>query len=214
MTTTIETFGGKKSPEHGIPPVVRNIVAGSALVIAAAGAAIGVRSLSGGEHNQNSVANTGNTTSAPKQENKPQTASELSFKATEFEAKTIDGQTVRLSDYKGKPVIIFYWGEPYGPGETEMTNLTNSIIDLAAQNKDKGVVLLTIAIDAGVDAKTIAGKTSPILIDPANKPNPGLRAYFNSYPAVVFIKPDGTFTEETTMNKEVAFLQDKIGQLP
>ncbi len=43
----------------------------------------------------------------------------------DFELKTMDGQTIRLSDYKGKKVILNFWATWCPPCKAEMPHLEN-----------------------------------------------------------------------------------------
>ncbi|TDM13193.1 thiol-disulfide oxidoreductase ResA [Macrococcus lamae] len=62
--------------------------------------------------------------------------------APEFQLKTTDGKTVRLSDYKGKGLILNFWGTWCEPCRKEMPALSNNY----DQYKDKGVEVLAIHI--------------------------------------------------------------------
>lgn len=148
MAISIEASDGKQpsehKPRHTISHTTRNIIAGGTLTaIAALGAIAGARGL-GGEHHQNSAANTSNATSVPIQETKPQNAPELSFKTPDFEAQTVDGQTFKLSDYKGKPVILYF--ESPSESGTELND--KNFYDMANATKayrDKNLTFIVIS---------------------------------------------------------------------
>ncbi len=87
------------------------------------------------------------------------------FKAPDFSLKNEDGKIYKLSDYKGKLVIINFWATWCPPCRYEMPAMERAWKKL----KGKGVVLL--AINVGEDANTIfefAAKypmTFPVLLD-------------------------------------------------
>ena len=63
--------------------------------------------------------------------------------ALDFTLKTVDGQAVRLSDFRGRPVIVNFWATWCGPCQVEMPLLAKAV----EQNKDKNLVVL--AVDQG-----------------------------------------------------------------
>lgn len=58
--------------------------------------------------------------------------------APDFVSQTVDGKDVRLSDYKGKVVILDFWATWCGPCIAAMPHTQ----DVAARFKDQGVVVL------------------------------------------------------------------------
>ncbi|MFO0755817.1 MAG: TlpA disulfide reductase family protein [Byssovorax sp.] len=72
----------------------------------------------------------------------PQTASAGS--APDFSLQSVDGKTVRLSEYAGKSVVLLdFWSTTCDPCMVEMPHL----VDLYKANKDKGFVVLAISLD-------------------------------------------------------------------
>ena len=63
--------------------------------------------------------------------------------APEFELKDGDGRTVRLSDYKGKIVLLNFWATWCGPCRIEMP----WFIEFERQYKDKGFAMIGISMD-------------------------------------------------------------------
>ena len=64
-------------------------------------------------------------------------------KAPDFELKDANGQTVRLSDYKGKVVLLDFWATWCGPCKIEIPWFE----EFERENKDKGFAVLGVAMD-------------------------------------------------------------------
>ena len=63
--------------------------------------------------------------------------------APDFALKDADGKTVRLSDYKGKVVMLDFWATWCPPCKVEIPWL----IDLERKNKDRGFEVLGVSMD-------------------------------------------------------------------
>ncbi len=63
--------------------------------------------------------------------------------AQNFELKDLNGKTVKLSDYRGKVVLVTFWATWCGPCKKEMPELQK----FQAAHKDKGVAVVAINID-------------------------------------------------------------------
>jgi peroxiredoxin len=63
--------------------------------------------------------------------------------APEFELKDTDGKTVRLSDYKGKVVLLDFWATWCGPCKIEIP----WFIEFERSYKDKGFAVIGVAMD-------------------------------------------------------------------
>ena len=63
--------------------------------------------------------------------------------APDFTLPSLEGKNVRLSDYKGKVVLIDFWSTTCDPCMVEMPHL----VDLYKKHKDKGFVVLAISLD-------------------------------------------------------------------
>lgn len=64
-----------------------------------------------------------------------------------FQAQTIDGQTVRLSDLKGKVVLLDFWATWCGPCVAEIPNVKQVYED----NRAKGFTVIGISADRELD---------------------------------------------------------------
>ena len=67
--------------------------------------------------------------------------------ASDFSLKDMNGKTVRLSDYKGKVVLLEFWATWCPPCRASVPGLEK----LHKAYKDKGLVLLAVAMDMGGD---------------------------------------------------------------
>jgi len=76
-------------------------------------------------------------------------AAKVGQPAPDFTLKTVDGQQVSLSQFKGKPVIINFWATWCPPCRLEMPALE----EISKQAADKGFVLL--AVNQEEDAATV-----------------------------------------------------------
>jgi peroxiredoxin len=63
--------------------------------------------------------------------------------APDFALKDGDGKTVRLSDYKGKVVLLDFWETSCGPCRTEIPWFT----EMERTRKDRGFAVLGVAMD-------------------------------------------------------------------
>jgi cytochrome c biogenesis protein CcmG/thiol:disulfide interchange protein DsbE len=109
--------------------------------------------------------------------------------APDFTLPTLDGKTVRLSDYAGKPVVLNFWASYCHPCREEFPLFRDQL----ARHPGEFVVLGVDTKDIDSDARAFAKDkkaTWPIAVDSTN----GVaKAYgVGALPQTFFIKPDGT----------------------
>ena len=63
--------------------------------------------------------------------------------APDFELKDVNGKTVRLSDFRGKAVMVDFWATWCGPCQIEIP----WFIDFERKYKDQGFVVIGVAMD-------------------------------------------------------------------
>jgi cytochrome oxidase Cu insertion factor (SCO1/SenC/PrrC family) len=103
----------------------------------------------------------------------PTGRAELGQAAPDFELSDLDGHKVRLSAYRGKPVVLEWFnpGCPY----VKASHTKGSLHGLAEKQTGKGVIWLAInsaapgkqgyGVEANLNGKEQFGLTHPILID-------------------------------------------------
>lgn len=67
--------------------------------------------------------------------------------APDFELKALDGRTIRLSDYRGKAVLLNFWATYCGPCKIEMPWFE----ELQKQYASQGLVVIGAAMDDSQD---------------------------------------------------------------
>lgn len=109
-----------------------------------------------------------------------------------FILKNPDGESVRLSDYRGRPLIVNFWFTTCPPCRQE----TPVFIKLVEKYKDKGFTVLGISVsDTPEQIKAFAaefGINYPLFV--AADRDDVMEAYraIMAYPVSWFVKPDGT----------------------
>lgn len=117
--------------------------------------------------------------------------------APDFEAKLISGETVNLSDYQGKKVLLNFWATWCGPCVGEMPALQK----LSEEYPDDLVVL---AVNSGEDEKTVKqftdknGYTFPIALDTELKIGNLYPGVMQGIPYTVIINEEGDVMAEST----------------
>jgi len=71
----------------------------------------------------------------------PESGLEKGKAPPDFEVKTLDGQSVKLSDFKGKKVLLNFWASWCPPCKAEMPHMQNFYEDYA---EDKKVEILAV----------------------------------------------------------------------
>ena len=98
------------------------------------------------------TAQTNGAGSQPTPETAPKTY-KLPDEITEAELKTLDGKIVKISDFKGKVVLINLWATWCGPCRMEIPELIKISEDMKAQGVE--IVGLTAADDRGNNPNTV-----------------------------------------------------------
>lgn len=109
--------------------------------------------------------------------------------APDFELANLSGETVRLSDYAGRPVVLNFWATWCAPCRVEMPELQRAHEEFG----DDGPILLTINQEEPADRVreffNDISLTLPALLDPKGRVGLTYGAVF--LPTTVIIDPDG-----------------------
>ncbi len=113
--------------------------------------------------------------------------------APDFELENLEGEKVKLSDYKGKSVILNFWASWCPPCREEMPEFQR----IYSENKDRLVVIGVNLQESKQNAEAFAKKhviTFPILLDP----NAQVKEIYNVFtqPVTYFIDKDGKITDK------------------
>lgn len=142
----------------------------------------------------------------------PDTSPEVGAHSPDFSLTSIDGDQLRLSDYRGKPVILNFWATWCPPCRAELPALEE-----IWQQYDEDVIVL--AVDQGESPQTVANFTReqvpvtfPVLLDIDQSVGDGY--WVNSLPTTFFIDADGVIQDMRIGGPlTVDFLQEQIALL-
>src|SRR5512133_436286 len=122
-------------------------------------------------------------------------APQQGFLAPDFELKTLEGKTIRLSDLRGQAVLVNLWATWCPPCRAEM----QSIERVDQEYKDEGFNVLAVNMTEQDEPSAIPtfvneqGLTFPILLDETGEV---ARSYqMQSLPSSYFIRRDGVINE-------------------
>ena len=131
--------------------------------------------------------------------------------APDFELATLDGETVRLSDFAGKPILVNFWATWCGPCRAEFPDFQKAWVD----NTDNLVIIAvnhTTADQAEQVDDFVAemGVTFPIALDTEGQ---AAEAYqVRGLPTSIFIDRDGMVIEVFTGPINQAYIESKLGE--
>lgn len=114
--------------------------------------------------------------------------------APDFELPTLDGRTQKLSDYRGKVVVLNFWTKTCKPCLEEMPSLAD-FARVLAQGTD--MVLLTVSTDESVEdardtlASVLAGEPPFVTFVDAENAIVADKYGTKLYPETWFIDPEG-----------------------
>ncbi|MGG4267187.1 redoxin domain-containing protein [Peribacillus simplex] len=143
--------------------------------------------------------------------NKPRGV-EIGAKAPDFTLKTLDGKQIKLSDYKGKKVMLNFWATWCPPCKKEMP-------DMEKYTKQAGddVVVLAVNIDPENDVKSFVndnGITFTIPLDSQRAKNPVNERYkISSIPTTYFIDKEGIIRNKVISSMQLKDMERYINSI-
>lgn len=132
--------------------------------------------------------------------------------AKDFELSTIDGRKVKLSDLKGKVVMIDFWATWCGPCFKSMPTL----VKLYEKYKDQGLEILYVSVDEEADRYKIPSVAKehklnfPVLLDD------GAKTLYNVkvFPTTIFIDREGNVRHrDYGFNEESPRMLETVAEL-
>lgn len=134
--------------------------------------------------------------------------------APDFALEDLSGKQVRLSDFRGRPVLVNFWASWCAPCQEEMPELQA----VYSAQGDDGLVILavnTLYQDKMSDVRAMASSlelTFPILLDGEGTVSSLYRA--SSFPTSVFVDREGQIylVQVGSMNRR--FMESVLHELP
>jgi peroxiredoxin len=132
--------------------------------------------------------------------------------APHFELPTLDGETLSLSDFEGKPVLINFWATWCAPCRAEFPDFQETFIN----NSDSLVIIAvnnTAAdqVDLVDDFVAEMGATFPIVLDESGDTIETYRVL--GLPTSIFIDRNGIVNEVFTGPINRAYIEAKLSEL-
>jgi cytochrome c biogenesis protein CcmG/thiol:disulfide interchange protein DsbE len=137
--------------------------------------------------------------------------------APQFALKNLAGNTVHLSDFRGKPVVLNFWATWCASCIVEMPTLMN----LQRKYSSKGIAVIGISMDEDTPAKRIAAVTQKLGVQytilRGDKEVAQLYGNVTHVPITFFISRDGLLIDRTfgdTTPEETELYIKKLIDLP
>ncbi len=132
--------------------------------------------------------------------------------APDFELKTLNGDMLRLADFKGQPVLVNFWATWCGPCRAEFPDFQRAYAD----NADRLVIIgvnNTAADQVELVGDFVAemGATFPIVLDETGDVVKSYRVF--GLPTTIFIDRDGIIKEVFTGPINKAYIEAKLSEL-
>jgi len=136
----------------------------------------------------------------------------IGVKAPDFELKSLEGESVKLSDYEGKKVILNFWATWCPPCREEMPDM-----EKFSQGMGDDVVILAVNIDPENDVQAFAneyGISFTILLDSQSSKNPVNDLYqVLSIPTTYFIDSKGVIRDVYRTAMSESYIKGTINKM-
>lgn len=132
--------------------------------------------------------------------------------APDFALPTLEGETVRLSDFKGKPVLVNFWATWCGPCRSEFPDFQKAAVDNADELVIIGINNTTTDQKDQIPAFLEEfGVTFPIVLDETGET---AKAYnILGLPTSIFIDRNGNVNEIFTGPINKAYIEAKLSEM-
>ncbi|MBV7506512.1 redoxin domain-containing protein [Bacillus sp. sid0103] len=130
-------------------------------------------------------------------------------KAPDFELKTLTGEKIKLSNLKGKKVMLNFWATWCPPCKAEMPAM-----EKFSKQKQKDIVILAVNIDPQLDVQGFVDEnkiTFPILLDADDQVNETYQVL--SIPTTYFIDSKGIIQNKYTGSMDLDVMKDFTNKL-
>ena len=122
----------------------------------------------------------------------PETKAPEGMANLSFSVQDMNGQTVRLADFRGRPIILNFWATWCGPCRIEIPEFN----ELAEKYKAQRLTVLGVSVDdQPEDLRKFAQEFPiryPVLVGLGNTPLQEAYDAVMAIPVTWFIRPDGT----------------------
>ncbi|MCM3708712.1 MULTISPECIES: peroxiredoxin family protein [Cytobacillus] len=138
-----------------------------------------------------------------------QTGLGIGLKAPDFELKNLQGETVKLSDYKGKKVMLNFWATWCPPCKAEMPDIQKFY-----NQKGNDVAILAVNIDPQSDVAGFAKEMRvnfPILLDVDEKASNAYQII--TIPTTFFIDEEGIIRNKYLSAMSVEIMNKYIDEM-
>ncbi len=130
-----------------------------------------------------------------------------------FTLKDVAGRDVRLSQYKGRVVLLNFWATWCGPCRTEIP----SLVSLYRDYQDRGLVVLGVSVDSEVHLvkpfARVMKMNYPVLIGAGHEDLGDAFGPFMGFPTSVLIARDGRMCVRHVGILSKAQLERHVGAL-
>lgn len=130
--------------------------------------------------------------------------------APDFELKTLDGESVRLSDYKGQMVMLNFWASWCPPCRVEMPHMETYYQDSKEEDNIEILAVNMTTLERGSQDKVPAfvekhGLTFPILMDEDGDIKDLYKVMV--YPTTYILNEDGIITDRINIPLDVEVIE-------